>query len=103
MSRKKSTINGNQKFMAIMFMIGTLFFWYYALNHLWYWLYDNPGFTQTGAFIGSMVSVGSAMVYAYFIYDIIKSNRFDIKRSMLLLFLMVAFSAFIFVWFPIAP
>jgi len=84
-------------------MIGTLFFWYYALNHLWFYIYENPGFTQTGALFGTMVSLGSGLVYAYLIYDLVRSNRFNLMRSIVLLLAMIVLSLYIIIWFPIDP
>ena len=102
-SKKKEKMNGRNKSISIFFMIGTLFFWYYALNHLWFYIYKNPGFTQTGALFGTMVSLGSGLIYAYLIYGLIRSNNFNLMRSIVLLLAMVVLSIYMIILFPIDP
>ena len=93
--------NGRERTSATLFMIGTLFFWYYALNQMWFFIYNELGFTMTGSIFGTFVSVSSGLVYAYLVYGLIRIESFNLKRSIIVLLFMVVFSVIIVTFFPI--
>jgi len=93
--------NGRARVYTVLFMIVTLFFWYLALNIVWYFLYNTTGFTIVGSLWGAMVSVISGTVYAYLLYEIIKPENFNLRRSLILVSIVVALAVIVYFTLPI--
>ena len=93
--------NGRARVYTVLFMIVTLFFWYLALNIVWYFLYNATGFTIVGSLWGAMVSVISGTVYAYLLYEIIKPENFNLRRSLILVSIVVALAVIVYFTLPI--
>lgn len=94
-------VRGNARVLTIIFMIVTLFFWYFSLDVIWFYLYNEAGFTITGSLWGACISVVSGSVYAYLIYEVIKPDNFNLSRSIILVIIVVMLSVVVYVVFPI--